>query len=38
MNPIDLVPWAFWGGISILIITIPATLFVAAIQIARGKL
>lgn len=35
MNPIDLVAWAFWGGVSLIILTFPATVFVAGIGIAR---
>lgn len=37
MNPIELVPWAFWIGVSLLILTAPVAVFVAAISIARGK-
>lgn len=38
MNPIELVAWAFWIGVSILIITIPVTVLVMGISFARGKL
>lgn len=38
MNPIDLVAWAFWGGISILILIPPVAAFVFAVTIARGKI
>jgi hypothetical protein len=38
MNPIELVAWAFWGGVSLLILTIPVAVFVAAIYLARGKI
>lgn len=35
MNPIDLVAWAFWGGVSLLILAPAVAGFVFAIRIAR---
>lgn len=37
MNPIDLIPWACSIGASILILTLPVTILVAGITLARGK-
>lgn len=36
MNPIELVPWAFWIGVSLLILTVPVTVFVAGIRLAKA--
>lgn len=35
MNPIDLVAWAFWGGISLIILSVPVAIFGAMIQLVR---
>lgn len=37
MNPIELVAWAFWGGIALLILTIPAAFFVFAVSLAGSS-
>lgn len=35
MNPVDLVAWAFWGGVSLLILAPGAAVFVFCVRIAR---
>lgn len=37
MNPAELPIWAFWIGISLLILSVPTAVFVFAISLARGK-
>lgn len=36
MNPIELVAWAFWGGVSLLVLAPGAAVFVGAVQLARS--
>ena len=35
MNPVDLVAWAFWGGVSLLILAPAVAAFVFCVRIAR---
>lgn len=34
MQPIELVAWAFWSGVGLLIVSLPTTLFVALMRLS----